>query len=92
MSYSLIEYAAFFSMLLIVLSLIITFIRLVLGPSLPDRVVALDLITMLTVGFIISYIILTRESVYLIAVMVVALIAFLGTVAIARYLEKRVLK
>ncbi|MEE4311581.1 MAG: monovalent cation/H+ antiporter complex subunit F [candidate division KSB1 bacterium] len=92
MSYSLIEYAAFFSMFLIVLSLIITFIRLVLGPSLPDRVVALDLITMLTVGFIIAYIILTREVVYLIVVMVVALIAFLGTVAIARYLEKRVLK
>lgn len=92
MNFSMIEYAAFFSMFMIVTSLILAFLRLAMGPSLPDRVVALDLVTLLTVGFIITYMILSNEAVYLSAVIVVALVAFLGTVAFARYLEKRVLR
>jgi multicomponent Na+:H+ antiporter subunit F len=62
--------------------------RLVRGPSLPDRVVALDLMVMLTVGFITVYNIATDLAVFLDVAIVLALLSFLGTVAFARYVEK----
>lgn len=71
------------------LALFLAFLRLVLGPSLPDRVVALDLIGTLSVGIIAAYDIGTEQPVLLDAATVVALVAFLGTVAFARYVERR---
>lgn len=69
------------------LSLLFAFARLVRGPSLSDRVVALDFIGALAVSFIGLYTISSRNAVYLDAAVVIALIAFLGTVAFARYVE-----
>jgi multicomponent Na+:H+ antiporter subunit F len=69
-------------------ALFLAFARLARGPSLPDRVVALDLITVITVGFIATYAIDVGQRVFLDAAIVVALIAFLGTVAFARYVER----
>lgn len=75
-----------------VLSIVIllSFVRLVRGPSLPDRVVALDLMAALTIGFIAAYAIATDQPVFLDIASILALISFLGTVAFAYYLEKRV--
>jgi multicomponent Na+:H+ antiporter subunit F len=71
------------------LAMVLAFVRLVRGPSLPDRVVALDLIGTLAVGVIAAYDILTEQPILLDAATVVALVAFLGTVAFARYIERR---
>lgn len=70
-------------------ALVLAFIRLVRGPSLPDRVVALDLISALAVGIISVSAIETGQRIMLEAAIVLALISFLGTVAFARYLERR---
>ena len=70
-------------------ALLLAFVRLARGPSLPDRVVALDLISVITVGIIAAYAIDAGQRVFLDAALVVALIAFLGTVAFARYVERR---
>ena len=67
----------------------LAFLRLVRGPSLPDRVVALDLIGTFAVGIIAAYDIATEQPILLDAATVVALVAFLGTVAFAHYVEKR---
>jgi multicomponent Na+:H+ antiporter subunit F len=64
------------------------FVRLVRGPSLPDRVVALDVIGLLLVGVLVISGIQLAEPAMLRAAVVVALLAFLGTVAFARYLER----
>lgn len=69
--------------------ILLAVIRLVLGPTLPDRVVALDLITILAVGITAAYSVTTGEAAFLDAAIVLALIAFLGTVAFAYYIEKR---
>ncbi len=69
--------------------MLLTLIRLFRGPSVPDRVVALDLCSALTVGFIATYCVYTGKSVFLDNAVVLALISFLGTVAFARYLERR---
>lgn len=71
------------------MAIFLTFGRLVYGPTVADRVVALDLMTTQVVGLIATYEIATREPVYLEVAMVLALIAFLGTVAFAFYLQRR---
>ncbi len=79
--------------LLVVLPLIfvgtgLALIRLVRGPSLPDRVVALDLVITSGVAIIAVYAIATGQSVYLDVAVVLALTSFLGTVAFAYYVER----
>lgn len=74
---------------MLIAALFLAFARLVRGPSLPDRVVALDLIATLTVGMIVVYTITTRQPVLLDVAIVVALVSFLGTVAFAQYVERR---
>lgn len=69
--------------------LLLAFVRLARGPSLADRVVALDVIALLVAGLIATGAVLTGEAAMLRPVTVVALLAFLGTVAFARYLERR---
>jgi multicomponent Na+:H+ antiporter subunit F len=69
-------------------ALFLAFARLVRGPSIPDRVLALDLLSTLVVGVVAVYTIASRETVFLDAAIVLSLIAFLGTVAFARYIEK----
>jgi len=77
--------------LLLVAALFLAFIRLVLGPTVPDRVVALDLMSTIAVGLIALYALATHQPVYLDAAIVLALISFLSTVAFASYLERRAL-
>ncbi|HSL18972.1 MAG TPA: cation:proton antiporter [Methylomirabilota bacterium] len=71
------------------LPLLLGFVRLVLGPSLPDRVVALDFMTAVAVAASGLWAIATDNPVFLDVAMVLALITFVGTVAFARYLERR---
>lgn len=68
---------------------LLTFLRLLRGPSLPDRVVALDLMSVLVVGWIAVHTVRTGHTVYLDVAIVLGLIAFLGTVAFARYITLR---
>jgi multicomponent Na+:H+ antiporter subunit F len=82
------ERAAMVALAMAGLSMFLALFRLVRGPTLPDRVVALDLIGTITVGVIAAYDILTEQPILLDAATVVALVAFLGTVAFARYVER----
>jgi multicomponent Na+:H+ antiporter subunit F len=70
-------------------ALLLAFVRLARGPSLSDRVIALDLIAVLAVGLIAMVAFEAEQAVFLDAAIVLALVAFLGTVAFARYLERR---
>jgi multicomponent Na+:H+ antiporter subunit F len=70
------------------IAMFLAFWRLLRGPTLPDRVVALDLIALQSVGFIAIYDIVTNDTVFLDVAIVLGLVAFLGTVAFARYVER----
>lgn len=72
----------------LIVSMFLALIRLILGPSLPDRVVALDLIAITAVGLIGVYAVSTDQPIYIDEAMVLALIAFLGTAAFAHFIEK----
>lgn len=69
--------------------MLLTFTRVVRGPSLPDRVVALDLMATFIIATSAVYSIASNQPSYLDAAVVLALITFLGTVAFAYYLHKR---
>ena len=81
-----------FSLGLMAISLVITFVRLVKGPSIPDRVVALDLVTMIIAAMMAVYMMYTDQAVFLDAIVILALIAFFSTVAFSIYLKKGVEK
>jgi multicomponent Na+:H+ antiporter subunit F len=68
------------------LALAMTLLRLMRGPTLPDRIVALELVATIFVGMAAVYAIGTRQPVYLDVGIVLALVAFLGAVAFARFL------
>ncbi len=71
------------------LSIVLVFIRFIKGPSIVDRVIALDLIITIGIGIIAAYSIISKQPTFLDIAMILALIAFLSTVAFAYYLEKR---
>lgn len=73
---------------MLALAAALTFIRLAKGPSLPDRVIAIDLIGVLMVCLLVVMAGTTAQQVLLDVAMVVALISFVGTVAYARYIER----
>lgn len=70
-------------------AVVLAFTRLVRGPSLADRVVALDLLSAVAVGIIAVTAMETGQRILLEVAIVLALISFLGTVAFARYIERR---
>lgn len=72
----------------LLLSLVLSFVRVVRGPSLPDRVAALELVNVLTVSFIALYTVWSREVAFIDASVALALIAFVSVVAFARYAER----
>lgn len=63
--------------------------RLFLGPTLADRIVALDLLTLLMVGLIALIVLRTGQPVFLDAAIALALVSFFATIAYARYLAER---
>ncbi len=73
---------------LVGVALLLAFVRLVRGPDLANRVVALDLLSALGVGIAAAGAVLSNDAVYLDVALVLALIAFLGTVGFARYGEQ----
>lgn len=83
------DLAFYFVLPVITLSVALAFVRLVRGPSLPDRVVALDLMTTLGIAVIGVYAIWIDEAIFVDIAVVVALISFLGTIAFAYYVQRR---
>jgi len=67
----------------------LTVLRLVLGPSLPDRVISLDLLAQIIVAGIAVGLALTREDTYLAVLVAVSLLSFVGTATVARFVERR---
>lgn len=70
------------------LALALCFFRLARGPSLADRVVALDVLNILAVAYCALLAMATGRAVYLDAAIALALVAFLVTVAFARFVER----
>ncbi|RLF66794.1 MAG: cation:proton antiporter [Thermoplasmata archaeon] len=77
------------AIILLLISALLTLIRMIVGPTVPDRVVALDAMTTTTSGLMILYGIITEQSVIIDVALVYAILSFIATLYIARYLERK---
>ncbi|MCW8935118.1 MAG: monovalent cation/H+ antiporter complex subunit F [Gammaproteobacteria bacterium] len=73
---------------LIFFSIVFGIIRLVIGPDTVDRVVAIDLLTVVTIALITLLAHQAGRYIYLDVALVYGLLSFLGVLAVARFLEK----
>ena len=75
--------------LLLSASLLLAFVRLTIGPSLPDRVVAMELIASIVTGMVGVHAIDTGVSAYLDIAIVLSITAFLAAIGFARFIQVR---
>ena len=85
---SFIDFAGLASLAMLLVGMVLVLWRLARGPTAADRVIALDLLSMLVVAFLVAISIHARETSYLDVAIAYACIAFLGTVALARYIMR----
>ena len=83
------EIAELIALGLLSLSFLVTVYRFVVGPTLPDRVLALDLLVTVAIGFIAVIGIRTGFTLYLDIAIALGLVGFLATVAFARFIHSR---
>jgi len=83
------EHVTTYTLTTLGVALLIAVLRLVKGPTLPDRIVAMDLIGVLVVGLIVVLAASTGVEATLDAALVIALIGFVGTIGYATYVERR---
>lgn len=77
----------FDGMLLVSLALCVW--RMAIGPSAADRMVAIDLLGLLAAVLMLSHAVRSNDEAVLDVVLVFAMVAFFGTVALARYLQRQ---
>ena len=71
------------------LAMLVTIVRIIRGPTLADRILGLDTITILAVGIIGLFAVRTELTLYADIAIAVALVGFLSTAAFSRYLLSR---
>jgi multicomponent Na+:H+ antiporter subunit F len=86
---SFLENASLTALAIMTLSLLFPLYRLFKGPSLPDRIVALDQIGMIIVGIILCDVIYSRDTMVLDVVLAISFLLVFGSMIIARYLYKK---
>jgi len=72
------------------LAAVMAMVRLVRGPSLADRIVALDTLLFVGAAALSTFIVRTGETAFVPVIVVVALVAFVGTLVVARAIEQQV--
>ncbi len=76
------------SLLLVLLSVIGLLVRIMLGPSTPDRLVALDAISVVIISSTALMSILFQTSFLIEIILLIAIMSFIGTVAFSKFIEK----
>ena len=75
-------------LLVIAAAILLCLVRLIKGPTAADRAVALDTVTTVTTGLLVILGLVFKRYIYLDVALVYAVLMFIGSVAIARFLEK----
>jgi multicomponent Na+:H+ antiporter subunit F len=83
------ELASLISLGILCLAFLLTVVRVILGPGIPDRVLALDMLVAIAIGFIAVIGIRTGFTIYLDIAIALGLVGFLTTVAFARFIMSR---
>jgi len=78
-----------FAVTILVISSFLCLYRIGRGPTPPDRIVAIDILGTLIVGFCAVLALRTDQDFYMNVAIAWALLSFIGTLALAKYLEGR---
>ncbi len=73
----------------IALALAMSLWRLLRGPTLPDRILALDTVSINTIALLVLYGIRIGSSIYFEAALIIAMLGFVSTVALSKYVMRR---
>ncbi|QKN63501.1 Na+/H+ antiporter Mnh1 subunit F [Staphylococcus epidermidis] len=76
------------ALIIVVLSMLAMLIRVILGPSLADRVVALDAIGLQLMAVIALFSILLNIKYMLVVILMVGILAFLGTAVFSKFMDE----
>lgn len=79
------------SLLLMAISMVGLIYRVIKGPSMPDRIIALDAVGINLVAIIALISIVLKTHAFLEIILLIGILAFIGTVAFSKYLEKEVI-
>lgn len=80
------SYILLFCVCLLALSVLLALYRFIVGPSVADRLSALDLIAAYLIGLLVIYVMYTDKLIFFDVALVFSLIAFLGAISFAYYL------
>lgn len=79
------------SLFLFVISIAILVIRIIRGPSLPDRIVAMDTIGVNLISCIAIISIVLNTKAFLDVILIIGILAFISTIALSKYVERGVI-
>lgn len=79
------------SLVLFMIAMAIVFVRVIIGPSMPDRVVAMDTIGVILLSSIAVISILFNTLAFLEAILIIGILAFLSTIALSKFIERGVI-
>ena len=86
LSETVLQFSAWIALGALCLSFVLIVWRVIVGPTLPDRVLALDMLVAVAIGFIAVIAIKTGFMIYIDIAIALSLVGFLATVALARYI------
>ncbi|WP_040978124.1 Na(+)/H(+) antiporter subunit F1 [Oceanobacillus jeddahense] len=73
------------------ISICISVFRIIIGPSLPDRIVALDMVGVTLVSSIAIISVMLTTTAFLEVILILAILAFISTIAFSKYIERGVI-
>ncbi|WP_028559528.1 Na(+)/H(+) antiporter subunit F1 [Paenibacillus pinihumi] len=84
------NYLMLLSMFLLSVSIVISLYRVIRGPSMPDRVLALDSLGYSVIGIVAVLCIMMDSHAYLETILLIGILAFLSTIALCKFIERGV--
>ncbi|WP_209122952.1 Na(+)/H(+) antiporter subunit F1 [Alkalihalobacillus sp. BA299] len=84
------DYILIGATIILSLSILVSLYRVIKGPSMPDRIVALDTIGINLIGIVAIVSMLLHTQAFLEVILLLGILAFIGTVAFSKFLEKGV--
>lgn len=76
------------SLSLYIIAILLALYRIVRGPSMPDRVVALDMIGVNLISAVAVFSVVLGTHAFLEVILIVGILAFISTIALARFVER----
>lgn len=86
---SVLDLALTASMYLVAVAMLFSLYRLLAGPSVPDRILALDTLYVNTIAALMLFGMQLRSTIYFEAALVIAMLGFVGTVMLSKYVLRR---